>query len=196
MRLALPLVQRSLQTTSNTILRRRAIVIASSSSSIQRRAYQTAATTQHSSAATLFHRQDRHSAASSGGNVVVVGGGGATANGRNYTTHSQLPSEHQMVYEMCRKFADEELSPNAGKWDKEHAFPVEAVNKLVRKSWLVGWLFPMVRPFSHECHQWSNGIDCGLWLTIMFSLLGKCQELSLLLCRSPSLHQLSPLSFC
>ena len=49
----------------------------------------------------------------------------------NYTTHSQLPSEHQMVYEMCRKFADEELSPHAGKWDKEHSFPVEAVNKLV-----------------------------------------------------------------
>ncbi|KAL3797437.1 hypothetical protein ACHAW5_004456 [Stephanodiscus triporus] len=49
---------------------------------------------------------------------------------RAYTTHSQLPSEHQMVYEMCRKFADEELSPNAGKWDKEHSFPTEAVEKL------------------------------------------------------------------
>lgn len=24
---------------------------------------------------------------------------------RNYTSHSQLPSEHQMIYEMCRKFA-------------------------------------------------------------------------------------------
>jgi len=49
---------------------------------------------------------------------------------RQYTTHSQLPSEHQMVYEMCRKFADEELAPNAGGWDKEHAFPTEAVDKL------------------------------------------------------------------
>lgn len=36
-----------------------------------------------------------------------------------------------MVYEMCRKFADEELAPNAGKWDKEHSFPREAVDKLV-----------------------------------------------------------------
>jgi len=35
-----------------------------------------------------------------------------------------------MVYEMCRKFADEELAPNAGKWDKEHSFPREAVDKL------------------------------------------------------------------
>jgi hypothetical protein len=37
-----------------------------------------------------------------------------------------------MVYEMCPKFADEELSPNAGRWDKEHAFPTDAVDKLVR----------------------------------------------------------------
>jgi alkylation response protein AidB-like acyl-CoA dehydrogenase len=50
---------------------------------------------------------------------------------RGVTTHSQLSSEHSMVYEMCRKFADEELSPNASKWDKDHSFPTEAVNKLV-----------------------------------------------------------------
>lgn len=35
-----------------------------------------------------------------------------------------------MIYEMCRKFADEELAPNAGKWDKNHEFPKEAVTKL------------------------------------------------------------------
>jgi hypothetical protein len=29
-----------------------------------------------------------------------------------------FPREHQMIHEMCRKFADEELAPNAGKWDK------------------------------------------------------------------------------
>lgn len=49
---------------------------------------------------------------------------------RQYTTHSQLPEEHQMIYEMCRKFADEELAPNAGKWDQEHAFPADAVSQL------------------------------------------------------------------
>ena len=32
---------------------------------------------------------------------------------------------------MCRKFADEELAPNAGKWDQKHEFPTEAVDKLV-----------------------------------------------------------------
>jgi len=56
----------------------------------------------------------------------------ATTATRGVTTHSQLSSEHSMVYEMCRKFADEELTPNAGKWDKDHSFPTEAVNKLVR----------------------------------------------------------------
>mmetsp|Transcript_18228 Transcript_18228/g.33021 ORF Transcript_18228/g.33021 Transcript_18228/m.33021 type:complete len:469 (+) Transcript_18228:98-1504(+) len=51
-------------------------------------------------------------------------------NRRQYTTYSQLPSEHQMVYEMCRKFAEEELKPNAGEWDKEHKFPTDAIDKL------------------------------------------------------------------
>lgn len=32
-----------------------------------------------------------------------------------------------MVYEMCKKFADEELAPNASKWDKKHEFPAQAV---------------------------------------------------------------------
>lgn len=31
---------------------------------------------------------------------------------------------------MCRKFADEELAPNAGKWDKQHEFPREAITHL------------------------------------------------------------------
>lgn len=50
---------------------------------------------------------------------------------RSYTTHSHLPEEHRMIYEMCRKFADEELAPNAGEWDKKHEFPKEAIAHLV-----------------------------------------------------------------
>jgi butyryl-CoA dehydrogenase len=49
---------------------------------------------------------------------------------RAYTTHSQLPEEHRMVYEMCRSFADAELAPNAGEWDKKHQYPTEAIAKL------------------------------------------------------------------
>jgi alkylation response protein AidB-like acyl-CoA dehydrogenase len=28
---------------------------------------------------------------------------------------------------MCRKFADEELAPHAGKWDKDHRLPPEVI---------------------------------------------------------------------
>ena len=35
-----------------------------------------------------------------------------------------------MVHEMCRKFADEELAPNAGGWDQKHEFPQNAVEQL------------------------------------------------------------------
>ncbi len=35
-----------------------------------------------------------------------------------------------MIYDMCRKFADEELAPNAGKWDQGHTFPKDAVSQL------------------------------------------------------------------
>jgi len=49
---------------------------------------------------------------------------------RTFTTHNQLPEEHRMIYDMCRKFADEELAPNAGKWDKNHSFPTNAIQNL------------------------------------------------------------------
>mmetsp|Transcript_6380 Transcript_6380/g.9718 ORF Transcript_6380/g.9718 Transcript_6380/m.9718 type:complete len:427 (-) Transcript_6380:274-1554(-) len=49
---------------------------------------------------------------------------------RSYLSHSQLPEEHKMIYDMCRSFADNELSPNAGEWDKKHEFPTDAVTKL------------------------------------------------------------------
>jgi butyryl-CoA dehydrogenase len=35
-----------------------------------------------------------------------------------------------MIYQMCREFADTELAPNAGEWDKKHQYPAEAVTKL------------------------------------------------------------------
>jgi len=54
----------------------------------------------------------------------------SSSSGRKYTTYSQLPEEHQMIYEMCRKFADEELAPNAGTWDQKHLFPTDAVKQL------------------------------------------------------------------
>jgi len=54
----------------------------------------------------------------------------STAIRRSVTTHSQLPEEHKMIYEMCRNFADNELAPNAGQWDQKHEFPSDAVAQL------------------------------------------------------------------
>ena len=49
---------------------------------------------------------------------------------RGITSHSQLPEETSMVYEMCRKFADEELAPNASQWDQKHEFPTTTIAAL------------------------------------------------------------------
>lgn len=34
-----------------------------------------------------------------------------------------------MLREMCRSFADNELAPNAGEWDKNHTFPKDQVRQ-------------------------------------------------------------------
>lgn len=57
---------------------------------------------------------------------------GTFAARRSYTTHSQLPEEQRMLYEMCRRFADEEIAPNAREWDQKHSFPSK-VKDLVRE---------------------------------------------------------------
>lgn len=36
-----------------------------------------------------------------------------------------------MLREMCRSFADNELAPNAGEWDKNHTFPKDQVRPLL-----------------------------------------------------------------
>lgn len=56
----------------------------------------------------------------------------AAARARCYTSHAALPEEHRMIYDMCRKFADEELAPHAGTWDQKHEFPKAAVQAMVR----------------------------------------------------------------
>ncbi len=41
-----------------------------------------------------------------------------------------LSEEHEMLRSTCRAFADKELSPNAGLWDREHKYPAEAVKSM------------------------------------------------------------------
>jgi butyryl-CoA dehydrogenase len=42
----------------------------------------------------------------------------------------QLTDEQRQVLELCKEFADQELKPNARRWDEEHLFPRAAVQKL------------------------------------------------------------------
>jgi butyryl-CoA dehydrogenase len=52
------------------------------------------------------------------------------------------PSETQTsIYETCRAFADRELKPNARRWDEEHRFPREAIDKLAEMG-LLGVAIP------------------------------------------------------
>lgn len=47
---------------------------------------------------------------------------------RGIASLSSLSETHQMLYKMCRDFAESELKPNAAKFDKDHQFPAEQVH--------------------------------------------------------------------
>src|SRR5919204_5347837 len=42
----------------------------------------------------------------------------------------ELSDEQRQVRELCREFAEQELKPNARRWDEKHEFPRDAVRKL------------------------------------------------------------------
>ncbi|RHY30181.1 hypothetical protein DYB32_004574 [Aphanomyces invadans] len=56
-------------------------------------------------------------------------------------SYSKLSEEHQMLRESVRSFADKELAPNAGKWDREHLYPADAV-KTMAEMGLMGVFVP------------------------------------------------------
>lgn len=60
---------------------------------------------------------------------------------RGYTSWSDLPEEYRSIRESVRAFANAELVPNAGKWDKEHTYPAEQV-KAVGEMGLMGVAIP------------------------------------------------------
>eukprot|EP00041_Stephanoeca_diplocostata_P007516 m.106736 g.106736 ORF g.106736 m.106736 type:complete len:420 (-) comp16914_c0_seq1:653-1912(-) len=41
-----------------------------------------------------------------------------------------LPSDHELLRATCRQFATEVLQPQAAVWDKEHAFPADAIKDM------------------------------------------------------------------
>ncbi|XP_010779541.1 short-chain specific acyl-CoA dehydrogenase, mitochondrial [Notothenia coriiceps] len=49
---------------------------------------------------------------------------------RSFSALAELPETHQLLRQTCRDFADRELTPIAGKLDKEHAFPKKQIQDL------------------------------------------------------------------
>jgi butyryl-CoA dehydrogenase len=49
---------------------------------------------------------------------------------RNIASLASLPETHQMLQQTCRDFANEELIPEAAKFDREHLFPAEKIMKM------------------------------------------------------------------
>uniref|UniRef100_A0A336MN59 Short-chain specific acyl-CoA dehydrogenase, mitochondrial n=1 Tax=Culicoides sonorensis TaxID=179676 RepID=A0A336MN59_CULSO len=49
---------------------------------------------------------------------------------RGIASLSALPETHQMLQKTCRDFADNELVPNAAKFDREHLYPKEQIQKM------------------------------------------------------------------
>ncbi|XP_045503275.1 short-chain specific acyl-CoA dehydrogenase, mitochondrial [Colias croceus] len=49
---------------------------------------------------------------------------------RSIASLAALPDTYQMLYKTCRDFAEQELKPNAAKFDKEHLYPGDAIKKM------------------------------------------------------------------
>lgn len=46
---------------------------------------------------------------------------------RSASILTSLPETHELLRRTCREFAEEELKPNAARFDKEHLYPKEQV---------------------------------------------------------------------
>ena len=101
---------------------------------------------------------------------------------RSITSYSQLSEETTMVYEMCRKFADEELTPNAREWDQTHSFPTTAILQLSELG-LMGINTPM--------EQGGSGLDALSYAIAMEEISRGCASTGVIMSAHNSLY-LSP----
>ncbi|NLA75679.1 MAG: acyl-CoA dehydrogenase [Deltaproteobacteria bacterium] len=53
----------------------------------------------------------------------------------------KLSEEHQMIRDMCRKFADQVLKPKAAEYNREHKFPAKAIEQLGEMG-IMGIVYP------------------------------------------------------
>jgi butyryl-CoA dehydrogenase len=90
----------------------------------------------------------------------------------------ELSEEQQQVRELCRKLADEQLRPNARRWDAEHAFPAAAVRQLGELG-LMGILVPP---------EWGGaGMDAVSYALAMEEVARGCAGTSVILSVNNSL---------
>lgn len=61
---------------------------------------------------------------------VLICSTGSRLMKRNIVSLSSLPETHQMLQQTCRDFADNELIPEAAKFDREHLFPADKIFKM------------------------------------------------------------------
>src|SRR5512143_3687093 len=91
----------------------------------------------------------------------------------------QLTEEQRQVRDLCRDFAERELRPNARRWDQEHHFPREAVQKLGELG-LMGVAIPA---------EWGGaGMDCVAYAVAMEEISRGCAGTGVIMSVSNSLY--------
>ncbi len=91
----------------------------------------------------------------------------------------ELTEEQRQVRDLCRQFADEELRPNARRWDAEHHFPAEAVKKLAE----LGLMGVAVPP------EWGGaGMDALSYAVAMEEISRGCAGTGVIMSVSNSLY--------
>ena len=93
--------------------------------------------------------------------------------------HIELSEEQRQVRDLCRKFADEELKPNARRWDEQHHFPAEAIAKLGE----MGLMAVAIPP------EWGGaGMDNVCYALAMEEIARGCAGTSVVMSVSNSLY--------
>jgi len=91
----------------------------------------------------------------------------------------ELTEEQRQVRDLCRQFADAELKPHARRWDAEHQFPREAVQKLAE----MGLMGVAVPP------EWGGaGMDNVSYALAMEEISRGCAGTGVILSVSNSLY--------
>jgi butyryl-CoA dehydrogenase len=91
----------------------------------------------------------------------------------------QLTDEQRQVRDLCRDFSEQELRPNARRWDEEHHFPREAVQKLAE----MGLMGVAVPP------EWGGaGMDSVAYAVAMEEISRGCAGTGVIMSVSNSLY--------